>query len=285
MTLSLPLLALLAALAASGLPPPADLLRLQADKNVGLAALEQGDAVEAARRFDAVRRLAPAEPLGWANGAVAAMRSKELAAAEKLLSRARALDPENPRMIALEGTQRELSGDVAGAIEAFEKAAAASPGDLASRWSAARLASGQGQGDARRARALRDVEAALAQAPANLFLLARLGELARAQSDAARAASALDRISELVAGEPRLDEALAQARAAQASGDVKTATLKATVVENLLKAMPRYQQARRDVEPGVVGLPLETWTPALEAAMRARASRPVDVRFVALPEA
>ncbi|HSB37379.1 MAG TPA: VCBS repeat-containing protein, partial [Thermoanaerobaculia bacterium] len=83
----------------------------------------------------------------------------------------------------------------------------------------------------------------------------------------------------------RLDEALAQAKSAQASGDPKAASLRATVVENLLKATPRYQQARRDVDPGVVGLPLETWTPPLEAAMRARASRAVEVRFVPVPEA
>jgi pyruvate/2-oxoglutarate dehydrogenase complex dihydrolipoamide dehydrogenase (E3) component len=39
---------------------------------VGLAALEEGNLAEARRRFQTVRELAPAEPLGWANGAVAA---------------------------------------------------------------------------------------------------------------------------------------------------------------------------------------------------------------------
>lgn len=41
----------------------ADLSRLQTDKNLGLAALEEGDLAEAGRRFEAVRRLAPGEPL------------------------------------------------------------------------------------------------------------------------------------------------------------------------------------------------------------------------------
>jgi len=45
--------------------PPADISRLEAEKNLGLAALEQGEPGEARRRFEAVRRLAPAQPLGW----------------------------------------------------------------------------------------------------------------------------------------------------------------------------------------------------------------------------
>ncbi len=265
------------------MPPAGDLPRLQADKNVGLAALEQGDPVEAARRFEAVRKLAPEEPLGWADGGVAAMRSKKMDEAATLLARAGALAPDDPRVIALEATRRELAGDVAGAITAFEKAGAIPPGDVRSLWNAARLASSQGE--AGRARALRNLAAALKLAPANLFLLARVNEIARAQGDAPRAAEALDRISRLATGEPRLDEALTQAKAAQQGGDAKAAGLKATVVENLLKATPRYQQARRDVEPGVVGLPLETWTPALETAMRARMSKGVDIRFAPLPAA
>jgi FG-GAP-like repeat len=221
--------------------------------------------------------------LGWADGGVAALRQKKMEEAATLLARARTLAPDDPRVIALEATRLELAGDAAGAIAAFEKAGAIPPGDVRSLWSAARLASALG--DAGRALAMRHLEAALALAPANLFLLARVNEIARAQGDAARAAEALDRISRLTAGDPKLDEALAQAKAAQQSGDAKTAGLKATVVENLLKATPRYQQARRDVEPGVVGLPLETWTPALEAAMRVRMSKGVDVRFAPLPAA
>jgi hypothetical protein len=282
-SLASPVLVFLAVVFAPAFPPTADLPRLQADKNVGLAALEQGDPVEAARRFEAVRKLAPEEPLGWADGGVAALRSKKMEEAAALLARARSLAPEDPRVIALEATRLELAGDVAGAIAAFEKAGALPPGDVRSLWNAARLASARG--DAGRARAMKDLEGALSLAPANLFLLARLNETARAQGDAARAAEALDRISKLTAGDPKLDEALAHAKTAQQGSDAKAAGLKAAVVENLLKATPRYQQARRDVEPGVVGLPLETWTPALEAAMRARMSRGVDVRFVPLASA
>src|SRR5262249_53232061 len=50
-------------------------------------------------------------------------------------------------------------------------------------------------------------------------------------------------------------------------------------VENLLRATPRYQQARHDVELGIVGMPLETWSAALEERLKSK-PRPIPVRFV-----
>src|SRR5262249_19811783 len=152
---------------------PVDDSRLQSEKNLGLAALEEGDVAAARNRFETVRRLAPGEPLGWADGAVAAMRAKDSADAKKLLAEALRLSPRDPRLFALEGTSLGLDGDSAGALEAFERAAVADPADIASRWSAARLAAAAPGG---RPRAIRNLEAGLERAPSNLFLLARLCE-------------------------------------------------------------------------------------------------------------
>lgn len=250
---------------------------------MGLASLEEGQLAEAAKRFETVRRLAPEDSLGWADGAVVAMRSKDPAAAEKLLAEALRLSPGDARILALEGQRRELSGDRAGAIAFYEKAATASPSDVASRWAAAKLSAAAGDA-AGRAAAIRQVEAALAAAPANAFLLVRLGEWLRDTGDTGAAVAASDRLAALVAGEPKLDAALADGRHALESGDAHTASLKYRVAENLLRATPRYQQARRDVEPGVVGLPLEDWEPRLAAAVRGRAGAPVPVAFAPKPD-
>ena len=271
------LLALLLFAAGAAPRTPAELAALQSDRNVGLAALEEGDLAEASRRFEKVRGAAPSEPLGWANGAVAAMRGKDLAAAETLLSEALRLAPSDARLASLDGVRRELAGDSRGAEAAFVRAAAASPSDLPSRWAAARLASARGP-EGKRLAALR-VEEALANSPNNLFLLVRLSEFARAAGDAPAAASADERLARLTAGDARLDRALAEAAAADRAGDAKAADLKHRIVENLLRATPRYQQARSDAEPPFVGLPLEDWSPALSAAMRARAGAPIAVRF------
>jgi Tfp pilus assembly protein PilF len=273
---------ILAAAISSALPPEADLPKLETARNVGLASLEEGDLAEAARRFETVRRLAPGEPLGWADGAVVALRQKDPAAAARLLSEALRLSPGDPRVLALEGLRLELAGDPAAAIGAWEKAASLDPGDVASLWNAARLCAERGPEG--RARAIRDVEAALAAAPANLFLLVRLGELERAAGNEPAALAAADRLASLVADDEKVQRALSQARQALASGDSKAAGLKYRVAENLLRVTPRYQQARHDVEPGVVGLPLEQWTPALASAVRSRAEAPVPVSWVRIAE-
>jgi Tfp pilus assembly protein PilF len=275
--------ALISVFLAAASPSAADLRTLQADRNVGLAALEENDLAEASRRFANVRRLAPNDPLGWADGAVAAMRARELETAGKLLAEALRLSGGDPRVLALEGARLELAGEPARAAETYARASAAAPRDVASRWAAARIRSAGGPDDKRRAMA--DLEAALGAAPANQFLLVRLLELARSTADAAAAASAHQRLAALVAGDARLDRAIAEAKAATDAGDGRTVDLKYRIVENLLKAAPPYQQARRDVEPGVVGIPLEDWSEPLASAMRARAGEPAPVRFTRRPDA
>jgi Tfp pilus assembly protein PilF len=277
---------LLAALRAraSAAPSASDFAALQAARNVGLASLEEGRPEEASKSFEVVRRRAPEEALGWADGAVAAARAKDFASAEKLLAEALRLAPGDSRVLAIDGAVLEAAGDRAGAIAAYEKAAAASPRDVASLWAAARVRIGAGD-PASRAAALRNVEAALEQAPANAFLLLRAIEFARAQGDAARALAASDRLAALVAADAKLEAALADGRRALQAGDDHTASLRYRVAENILRTMPRYQQARHDVEPGVLALPLEDWSPALAAAMRSRAFAPVPVTFVARPDA
>jgi tetratricopeptide (TPR) repeat protein len=274
---------LLLALAVSAAPPspspsPQDVLKLQAAKNVGLAALEEGNLVEAAARFETIRQLAPSEPLGWSNGAVAALRAKDAALAARLMAQALLLSPDDARVLAIEAARRELAGDRAGAIEIYEKAAAASPRDVAYLWSAAGLQAEMG--DASRRGAIRNVEAALAQAPANAFLLVRLGDLLRAEGATAGAIAASERLAALVAGDAKLDQALAEARQALEAGDARAASLKYRVAENILRTTPRYQQARHDVDPGLIGLPLEDWSPGLASSVRARTPRPIPVTFV-----
>ena len=269
---------LLLALAVSAAPPsPQDALKLQAASNVGLAALEEGNLVEAAAQFETIRKLAPSEPFGWSNGAVAALRAKDAALAARLMAQALLLSPDDARVLAIEGARRELAGDRPGAIEAYERAAAASPRDVVSLWSAARLQAETG--DVSRRGAIRNVEAALVQAPANVFLLVRLGELLRAEGATAGAIAASDRLAAMVAGEAKLDQVLAEARQALEAGDARAASLKYRVAENILRTTPRYQQARHDVDPGLVGLPLEDWSPGLASSVRVRTARPIPVTF------
>src|SRR6476660_3641057 len=116
----------------AALAPGANDAALQSAKNVGLAALEEGDLAEAAKRFEAVRKLAPAEPLGWANGAVTALRAKSAGDAKTLAAEALKRAPGDARVLAIEGARAEAAGETAAAIAAYEKAAAVRPKDIAS---------------------------------------------------------------------------------------------------------------------------------------------------------
>ncbi len=274
---------LLAASPAAG-PSPSpssagDLSRLESEKNVGFAALEEGDLPAAKTRFAAVRRLAPGEPLGWSDGAVAALRAKEPTEAGTLLARALRLAPSDARVLALEGLRAEAAGESAAAVAAFERAARANPRDLASRWNAARLLLASPSA-ADRSRARQHLEGALAQAPENVFLLLRLWETDRAAGDRTRSAAALERLRRAAEPrEPRIDRAFTEAGAAQDGSDAGAAGIKAKILENLLRGTPRYQQSRHDVEPGVLGIPIEDWSPELAARLRNR-PKAIPVRFV-----
>jgi tetratricopeptide (TPR) repeat protein len=265
------------------LPPPADFPRLESEKNAGLAALEEGNLDEAVKRFGEVRKLAPAEPLGWADGAVAALRRKDLPEARSLLDAAARLAPGDARVLALQGVLAEHEGRFPVAVEASTRAFTANAGDLVSRWNAARLLMEKVPGG--RTRAAEILRGALEQAPGNTFVLARLFEL---QEDAGRSAalSALAALSAAleieVASDPKIERYLAETKAALEAADARVASIKFRIVENLLRSTPRYQQARHDLDPGVIGLPLEEWSPALAAAVRARPNA-VPVRFAARP--
>ena len=272
---------LLLVLAAS--PAPPDALRLEAARNVGLASLEEGNLDEARRRFEEVRRLAPAEPLGWANGAVAALRAKDLAAAGKLLAEALRRAPGDGRVLALEGVRRELTGDAAGAVDAYQRAWASGERDLPSGWAAARLLAEKVPGG--RARAIRQADELLRRAPSNSFLLMRRLQWAREEGDAGASAAALAELTRAVgAGDPKRMRYLAEMDAALRAGDANAASLKLRIIENLLRTDSRFQQARRDVEPGVVGIPLEDWTASFAAQRAAGSGDRLPVTFSVVQE-
>ncbi len=175
----------------------------------------------------------------------------------------------SPRSRACGASRRS---DAAGALSFYDKAVALDPKDLVSRWSAARLRS---EPSRIVPRAIRDLEAALEQAPANLFLLLRLCELQRRRGRRTECRGRLPRGSRGSSPRTRGSPGRSRTRRRRPTpGTARPRTSSIRIVENLLRVTPRYQQARHDVDPGVVGLPLEDWGPALAAAVAARAGEP-----------
>ncbi len=97
---------------------------------VGLAALQVGDDVHADSRLSEVTRLVPAEPAGWANWGILALRQRNYDAAAQRLERARDLAPQNDHIYDLLGILESQRGHSAQAIADLRKAVELNPKNL-----------------------------------------------------------------------------------------------------------------------------------------------------------
>ena len=106
-------------------------------RNVGLAQLEEDKPKEARATFARLAELLPGEALPLANGAVAALRDKDLPGAESLLGKALALG-ERADVYAIRAALENERNRPAGVRAALERAVTLDPHDLESRWRFAR---------------------------------------------------------------------------------------------------------------------------------------------------
>src|SRR5688500_16022499 len=88
---------------------------------IGLAALHVGDDIRAEARLSEVTRLVPAEPAGWANWGLLALRQRNFDPAAERLERARSLAPDSHLIYYLSGLLESSRGRSAEAIAALRK--------------------------------------------------------------------------------------------------------------------------------------------------------------------
>ena len=282
--LAVALVLALSALAAFAAPvPPERATRILSGRNLGLAQLEEGKTKDARKTFDRLAELVPDDTLPWANGAIAALRDNDLAAAEKLLERARKAGGNRADLEALRAALEESRNRPEEARAALARAAALDPKDLESRWRYVRsletlAAQTPAQKESRR-KALAEIAAA---SPANLparlkLLLSSLdaGEAAAARKDLAEVRGLLDD------GDAKVKQILGEASSLSEKGDWKQAALKARILENLLRVTPRYQQSLGELQTNVIGMPMTSFAPALEASLRPQGDAAIPVSFKA----
>ena len=97
---------------------------------VGLAALQVGDDVRADSKLAQVTQLVPAEPAGWTNWGMLALRQRNFDPASERLERARALAPESDQIYYLIGLIEKGRGRSSEAITALRKAIELNPKNL-----------------------------------------------------------------------------------------------------------------------------------------------------------
>src|SRR5439155_2320483 len=97
---------------------------------VGLAALQVGDDVRADSKLAQLTQLVPAEPAGWANWGLLALRQRNFDPTTERLERARSLAPENDQIYYLIGLLEKGRGRSPEAITVLRKAIELKPDNL-----------------------------------------------------------------------------------------------------------------------------------------------------------
>ncbi|MBK9064889.1 MAG: VCBS repeat-containing protein [Acidobacteria bacterium] len=254
---------------------PEQASRILALRNVGLAQLEEDKAKDARATFAKLAELVPGEALPLADGAVAALREKDLAGAEALLAKAGDRADVWAIRAALENERNRPPAMRA----ALEKAAGLDPRDLESRWRYARsVESDSSATDPEKAKRRVFLSEIAQRSPANLPARLKLLLLEVEAGDAASAKKTLGELEPLVSdGDARARQFLSEAKDALGKGDLKTAAVKVRVLENVQRVTPRYQQSLGEVFTQVVGLPVERFSLKVEEGLRAGAGAAVPV--------
>jgi len=210
---------------------------------IGLAALQVGDDVHAESKLSELTQLVPAEPAGWANWGVLALRQRNYDLAAQRLERARHLAPRNDQIYDLLGILEADRGRSAEAIADLRKAVDLNPKNLRAAYALAEEIERQGDANSE-AEFQQVIQKILAAQPDNLAALLELTRAAAKRGDAATLKSAVAEISaRSSAWPPEVQQQLATVQAAASGSDLRAAATRTTFLRNVLMRVPEYRQS------------------------------------------
>jgi len=251
---------------------------------VGLAALQVGDDVHAASKLSELTQLVPAEPAGWANWGVLALRQRNYDIAAQRLERAHDLAPQNDQIYELLGILEGDRGHSTEAIADLRKAVDLNPKNLRAAYALAEEI--ERQSDATSETEFQKViQEILAAQPDNLAALLELSRVAAKRGDAATLQSAVAQISaRSSAWPPEVQQQLATVQAAAAGADLRTTATRTTFLRNVLMRVPEYRQSLSVIK-APAGEEAQPFTHFLRLESPAFTPAPPDlaIRFVFQP--
>jgi tetratricopeptide (TPR) repeat protein len=210
---------------------------------VGLAALQVGDDVHAESKLAEVTQLVPAEPAGWANWGVLALRQRNYDTAAQRLEKARDLAPQNDHVFDLLGILEGDRGHSTEAIADLRKAVELNPKNLRAAYALAEEIERQGDANSE-AEFQQVVQKILAAQPDNLAALLELTRVAAKRGDAGTLKSAVAQITARSSSwPPEVQQQLATVQAAAAGADLRAAATRTTFLRNVLMRVPEYRQS------------------------------------------
>ncbi|HEY8413059.1 MAG TPA: tetratricopeptide repeat protein, partial [Pyrinomonadaceae bacterium] len=158
---------------------------------IGLAALEVGHDVQADSKLAQFTQLAPAEPAGWANWGLLALRQKNFDVAAERLERARSLASDNSNIYYLVGLLESMRGKTAEAIAALRKSVELDPKNLLATYKLAEEVEREGNDEEFQ----RLVQKILDAQPDNLAAMLELSRISAKRRDTATLKSTVAKIT------------------------------------------------------------------------------------------
>lgn len=213
---------------------------------IGLAALQVGHDVQADAKLAQFTQLAPAEPAGWANWGLLALRQKNFDTAAERLERARSLADDNSDIYYLVGLLESSRGKTAEAIAALRKSIELDSKNLLATYKLAEEVEREGNEEEFQ----RLVQQILNTQPDNLAALIELSRIAAKRGDAETLKSTVAKIvARSSAWPPEVQQQVTTLQDAANSGDLRNAATRTTFLRNVLVRVADYQRGLSAIKP------------------------------------
>lgn len=247
---------------------------------IGLAALEVGHDVQADAKLSQFTQLAPAEPAGWANWGLLALRQRNYETAAERLQRARELSPDNSNIHYLIGLLESSRGNTAEAIAALRKAVELDQGNLIATYKLGEEVEREG-GEKATAEFQSLMQKILTAQPANLAALVELSRAAAKRGDVETFKSSFREILvHSLSWSPEIQERVSAVTQASSSGDMAAAATRLAFLKNVLLQLPEYRRSLAEIKPppGEEAVPFDHFL-RLETPTFTNAARDIALSF------
>lgn len=229
-------------------------------RNLGLAYLEEENFIEALVQFDKLTKIAPKEPLGFANLGLTYMRSEgELKRAERWLKKALRLKPDDPSIRLLLALFYELNNSELQALDMLENTLKSSPGHVKTLYKLS-LYNLKMEDQASQTKAKNYLKTIIEILPANIIARLKYIEILLKNGNDTEGLEQMKKISQIFPKLPENSEPiLNNAIGLLENKDAEQAHTYAIIFHNLIRPTPYYQASLlelRGTSGPISGLPL-----------------------------
>lgn len=215
--------------------------------HIGVAAMQIGQLDHAERELTRAAKLAPNEPSIYVNLGLVNLRRGDADAAAQLLEKARTLAPSNFEVALVQGHVEHLRGKLEEAAAHLRRALAAKPGDAKAGFELVKVL-GRIGGVAAESEARRQLEAIHEHSPHNLAILVERARAAVRRSDAE---TLRDSLARMAVDDSWPSAAVTQVRALQDAArkeDFREAARSVAFLRNVLAQLPAFRRDLREID-------------------------------------